>query len=332
MSVLKQKSAVLAKHTIFSMLTPTELDELAGQLEIIELHSETPLFSIGDQGHSMFIVISGMIRVEKTDDYGKSRDIAQIIEGDSLGEIDMISETKRTVTATADRPTEVLQFPPPGMSFKSYLDSAPRPGSKILYTLIRDIAERTRTANDSLKKDSPHIQELRRQIYEDTLTNLPNKTFLEEKLGELITSKEGPIALLMIKPDNFKLVNDNAGHEAGDRLLIEIATLLPSILPHQSLLIRFSGNEFALVLSNTNADSAKKLAEKIRLFYTTIDVSPFWNEKGFHLTVSTGIALFPTHATDGPALIEAAHRLPLLGRQRGGNCILFPEDISESTE
>lgn len=329
MNVLEQKNGIISAHPIFSSLTGAEITELSGQLDTIQFNEGDTIFSSGEKCRSMFLVISGIISVLKTDDYGNSREIAKIIQNDSLGEIDMITESPSSVTAIAETASVLVAFPPSGKTFLQYLQDSPGTGSKILYACISDIAKRTREANDLLKENSPHIQELRRQMYEDKLTNLFNKTFLEENVPLWIKTKKAPVCLMMIKPDNFKQVNDTMGHEAGDKLLVYLAELLPANIPAGSILVRYIGNEFALLLSGSEVEECTKTAEKIRDFYNRLDVSAYLNEEGFHLSVSIGIALFPFHAEDSSTLIEKAHQLPLLGRSRGGNQILFPENIPE---
>ncbi len=329
MNVIEQKNNLFSAHNIFSSLSPEEIFALAAQLPVVSFEANETIFSIGEKARAMFMVLSGKITIMKMDDYGNSREIAKVIEGDSLAEIDMITGKNYSVTAVAETKTSLLQFPPTNITFPQFLDSNPGPGSKILYAFISDIAERTREANALLKNNSPNIQELRRQIYEDKLTNLCNRTFLEENMPLWLKNKPPPVYLMMIKPDNFKQINDSAGHEAGDKLLLHIARLLPSHLSKDTRLIRYIGNEFAIVLWGLERSEAVKTAELIRLFYNTLDTSNFLPEEGFHLTVSIGIAAFPEHAKDADSLIEQAHKLPLIGRERGGNLILFPEGIAK---
>jgi diguanylate cyclase (GGDEF)-like protein len=329
MNILENNSGIFSAHRIFSALTESEASEIASHMDTLFADTGQIIFSSGDEARAMYIVVSGKISVLKTDDYGNQREIAKIVTGDNLGEIDMITGTPYSVTAIAEMPTNLLLFPPRPWTLQKYLEQNPAVGSKILYSFISDIAERTRTANELLKDNSPHIRELRRQIYEDKLTFLFNKTFLEENLPLLLRGKENSVSLLMIKPDNFKRVNDVAGHEAGDNLLVHLAALLPSCLPENAILVRFIGNEFALMMPDTDAPAAEKTAETIRHFYNTLDVTKYLPEEGFHLTVSVGIAVFPVHAKDAAGLIDQAHQLPLIGRERGGNLILFPEAITE---
>jgi len=324
-----QKQKGFSAHPVFSTLSGEDITVLSKLANLEHFPAGDTLFATDDISDCMYIVTSGEVSVLKTDCNSHESEIARLIPGDSLGEIDMISGTKRNVTARALTELSVIRFPPQNMSFRGYLEEHPATGSHILFAFIADIAERTRKANSLLKENSPQIQELRRQIYEDKLTNLKNKTFLEEQLPSILSSNEGETSLLMFKPDNFKQINDQAGHEAGDNLLVHLAHIFPSILPKDALLARYSGNEFAIVLAGKGKISALEMADKIKDFYNTLDVSRFLSIPGFHLTVSTGIGIYPVHAQNAADLIDMAHPLPLIGRALGGNKILFPEDNPE---
>lgn len=331
MDILERKKQILSSFRIFSTIPDSGISGIAACSDFVSCAKGDALFSVGDASGGMYILVSGEMSVIKvpTTENETETEIARLVGGDSLGEIDMIAGTPWTVTVRAQEDSTLLQFPSGGMAFRDYVKSFPEIGSILLYSFIKDIADRTRRANVVLKENSPHIQELRRQMYEDKLTGLFNKTYLEENLPGMLSADGKPLALLMFKPDNFKLVNDLAGHEAGDGLLIHLARAIPDALPGGTTIIRYSGNEFGVILRNSGRESAIAMAEKIRNFYNYFDVSKFLALEGFHLTVSVGIAMYPEHATEPDGLIEAAHRLPLIGRGRGGNKILFPEDCTE---
>jgi len=170
------------------------------------------------------------------------------------------------------------------------------------------------------------VQEMRTQVYGDKLTGLYNKTFLEEQLPAYCGNPGEPVSLLAIKPDNFKYINDNFGHEAGDEALVVIGAALSKQVPDSALVVRFMGNEIACVFPKTNKQTALEIAQDIKKFMNSLDLSAITKGKPFTLSVSIGIALFPDHAKTAEELIARAHELPLLGRERGGNKILFPED------
>jgi diguanylate cyclase (GGDEF) domain len=332
MNALEEKQKVLAEHSVFSHLPVDDLVKIADTAAMVRYAPNDIIFRAGDEAPCMYIVATGEIAIQKSEDYVASTEIARLVAGDSLGELDMIAGSARTVTARAATDLTVVRFPPEQDIFRSWLEKCPSIGSRLLFSFIADIADRTRKANTLLKENSPQIQELRRQVYEDKLTGLKNRVFLEEQLPAIIASaKNEETSLLMFKPDNFKQVNDHAGHEAGDTLLVNLARRFPSILAQDILLIRYAGNEFGLVLKGVGRKGAVEMAEKVQAFYNALDLASFLPVSGIHLTVSTGIAVYPEHANQAKELIEKAHGLPLVGRARGGNKILFPEDAAEGS-
>lgn len=108
--------------------------------------------------------------------------------------------------------------------------------------------------------------QLARMVTHDFLTDIPNRYSLEETLKFSIReAKNGTFsALLLLDIDNFKLVNDTLGHNAGDQLLIFLKDLIRRELRSEDSLFRFGGDEFAIILENVTKDKAKEIAEKIR--------------------------------------------------------------------
>jgi two-component system cell cycle response regulator len=103
--------------------------------------------------------------------------------------------------------------------------------------------------------------------FSDGLTDLPNRRFLDRQLSALISgaSRHGrPLAVALVDVDRFKLVNDVHGHAAGDAVLAEVAKRLQSRLREEDHLGRFGGEEFLVLLPDTNAEAAAHVAEDLR--------------------------------------------------------------------
>lgn len=329
MSDSEQKTAAISSSQVFSRIPQSCLEDIAANSTLRSFKPSETIFNAEDESPDMFFVVSGELSVLRQSDTEGLIEIARLVAGDSLGEIDMISGRPRTVTVRAKSDATVVSFPREGISFRNYIKKKPATGARILYSLIGYIADRTRKADAALKENAPYIQELRKQIYEDKLTGLRNKTWLEDNLASFIAPDQ-PLALIMLKPDNFKQVCDNDGHEAGSSLLARLASGLPTILPEGAPLIRYAGNEFAIILPVCGRERALAVAERIRDFYGTIDIADITSIPGFKMTVSEGIALYPDHALDSMGLISRAHPLPLMGRAKGGNRILFADASPEA--
>ncbi|MBC7442175.1 MAG: EAL domain-containing protein [Ramlibacter sp.] len=145
---------------------------------------------------------------------------------------------------------------------------------------------------------------LRRQARTDDLTGLPNRRALYAGVSlRLGTDRSQPRALLLLDLDRFKEVNDSLGHDAGDRLLVQVGNRLHGALRAGDLLARVGGDEFAILLDHSGQQEAESVAAKLR---TALAV-PFTLEGiALQTSVSIGIALYPEQGDDLTALLRKA--------------------------
>ena len=151
-------------------------------------------------------------------------------------------------------------------------------------------------------------QMISRQAYSDTLTGLPNRRALDERLEEEVLSARRnnySFAVIMMDLDGFKTVNDTYGHGVGDDVLRLVFSQMARGVRTTDFLARYGGDELTLILSQTELSSAQFVAEKIiegmkRIKFRLPD------GKRLRLGISGGIALFPVHARAGPDLLRAA--------------------------
>jgi len=284
------------------------------------------IFRKGDPGNSLYIVKSGEISVIQQAESGQEQEIARYSSGDFFGEVDMLMNTDRNAEARAAGFSQLLRFPGENRTLNDLFSAYPAAGAELLRIFIQKTSARIRESNALIRENSPWVQEIRSQVYKDKLTGLNNKTFLEEELPSLLKDPGKPVSLLMIKPDNFKEINDSYGHDAGDRALVAMGAALSRHVPKNVVVIRFMGNELACPFPNTNRTQALCIAKDIKNLFNNMDLSEIATDKPFNLKISIGIAVFPDHASSADDLIARAHELPLIGRARGSNIILFPED------
>lgn len=147
-----------------------------------------------------------------------------------------------------------------------------------------------------------------RQAYSDTVTGLPNRRALDERLENEVSlaRRDGyPFSVIMMDLDGFKEVNDTYGHTMGDQVLRAIFTHIATGVRATDFLARYGGDELALILAHTDLPAARLVAEKIveniREFHFPI---PGGHE--VRLGVSGGIAMYPIHAVSGSELMRAA--------------------------
>lgn len=125
------------------------------------------------------------------------------------------------------------------------------------------------TADLSLKNagDAMRISLLEQESIVDPLTGIFNRRFLERSLNEEIIRAHRydlPLSVLLIDIDNFKLINDRHGHQAGDHVLTSFANLIKKQLREPDILARYGGEEFMVIATQTTHQSAVDLAERLR--------------------------------------------------------------------
>lgn len=161
----------------------------------------------------------------------------------------------------------------------------------------------------------------------DELTGLANYRFLQQKLDEEIerSRRYGKrLSLLMIDIDDFKRFNDSNGHLAGDAALAALAHVMRSVVREVDTVARYGGEEFSIVLPETDAAGAFVAAEKVR---EAVDTHPFTDEAGDRccsMTVSIGLATFPTHGWDKESLLREADDALFKAKHGGKNRVRAP--------
>jgi diguanylate cyclase (GGDEF)-like protein len=149
-------------------------------------------------------------------------------------------------------------------------------------------------------------EDLRHQALHDTLTGLPNRTLMQDRIEHGMQEakrRREHLTLLMIDLDRFKEINDTLGHNVGDRLLIEVGQRIASQLREVDAVARLGGDEFAILLSNANAEHGTKTAHKIR---NALDQGFTIEGLSLYVGASIGVAVYPEHGNTPNVLLQRA--------------------------
>ncbi|NJL05328.1 MAG: diguanylate cyclase [Chloroflexaceae bacterium] len=186
----------------------------------------------------------------------------------------------------------------------------------LLHMFVRQAA--TSIANAFL------FAEVQRLATTDTLMDIYNRRhflLLAERIYIQAQQQHTPLAILMIDIDHFKLVNDQYGHQVGDQVLQQIATLIEQLVRAEDMCGRYGGEELILLLPHTGVEQAQVVAERIRLRIAT---HAFTASAGvLSITTSVGLACLPdTTITHLDALIKRADTALYAAKQAGRNCVM----------
>jgi len=149
-------------------------------------------------------------------------------------------------------------------------------------------------------------KQLIQQAFHDPLTLLPNRALFNDRLAQANVRnarRHGSVGVLFLDLDNFKLINDSLGHQAGDSLLVAAANRLKTCIRVEDTVARIGGDEFVVLLESTSEDEAVKTTERIEQAFA----QPFViKDREFIITVSSGIALRDASPGDADDLLRNA--------------------------
>ena len=173
--------------------------------------------------------------------------------------------------------------------------------------------------------------ELERLGITDGLTGIYNRRFFDHILPREINRCHRlgtQVALLMLDIDHFKRFNDRFGHPAGDEALCTLVQALGQRLRAMDFVIRYGGEEFAVILPGADRDSALAAAERLRSAVESATFGPSANSD--RLTVSIGVAVYPEDADDAFSLLAAADAALYAAKEAGRNTVRAAKTVDST--
>lgn len=175
--------------------------------------------------------------------------------------------------------------------------------------------------------------ELHQLAFFDKLTGLPNRRLFLDRLNQLIRFShlnQQSFALFFMDLDNFKYINDSLGHEAGDKLLIQIAQKLKEIFRTSDMVARLGGDEFTIIIENTKEADKQGVTHLAEKLIQQLSNSPvIIDGRQFTVNASIGIAKFPENGSDSDVLLRHADTAMYSAKKSGRNrYALFNEEMN----
>lgn len=175
-------------------------------------------------------------------------------------------------------------------------------------------------------------QQLEHQALHDSLTELPNRLLLNDRLRHAVMTaqrKQQPVALFIADLDRFKEINDTLGHHYGDVVLQQVAIRMCAALRESDTISRLGGDEFAVVLpAITGEHDAINAARKLA---AVLDEPIIVDDHSLHVGISIGIALFPEHGTDSSTLMRHADVAMYVAKRAAKDFVIYsPEQDQHS--
>jgi diguanylate cyclase (GGDEF)-like protein len=253
------KRTLLEGLELFRGVRPDDVQELLQRCDRCDIAVGEQLLSPGEKNEHVYVVLSGSLSV-----HVGSIDtpvLATINPGECVGEMSIIEDRDPSAFVLGAEATHLLEI---HRSVLWEMVNASHDFSKNLLVLL---SERVRSHNQVIAESFGELRKFERHANTDALTGLSNRHAMNDKFSSELNRcvmDENPIALIMIDVDNFKQFNDMFGHVAGDRALSAVAAILKKQFRPRDLLVRYGGDEFAVLLPEVDMELATTIANRVR--------------------------------------------------------------------
>ena len=259
------------------------------------LHPDIP-------NYYLYLILEGTLSVQLV---GKeAMEYTSLVAGDCAGDISLVDGKPPSALVIATQPSRVLAIP------HDTVWSMVNHSHEVARNLLLIIAGRMRNDNNALVSSQNTLLQFEHQASVDALTGVHNRHWMNEAFPRALLRcrrNRQVAALLFVDIDFFKRVNDTYGHLVGDAALRTVAECMARNLRPFDLLVRYGGEEFALLLPDTDHAKAGILAERLRSTISGCDIQS--GDARFQVTASIGVALTDADKTLDVLLHEADQAL-----------------------
>jgi len=320
--------SLMREQELFSSLLSEEINFILENSGTLSLSKKTPLFSSGEKAAHFYILKKGEIRVFKKNADGNEEEMAHFSSGDTIGDFDFARDADYDACAEAEQDSLLIVFPAAGLTMDTLAREEPGIVCSILFNAITMMTTRIKAANKLVLDRMSWVQDLHRRAYEDAGTGLWKQTLITD---EIKSSLKNPSALIMLKPDRFKILVDSCGHAIGDEAMIRIALILKNItrITGNGWALRLKSNEVGLIFNDCDEFQAGNIVELLAEEIALMEPVPMKPQEDFHFSATISWCIWPVDGESWNNLYHGNYANLLDTWKMGGNTIVhykFPDE------
>jgi diguanylate cyclase (GGDEF)-like protein len=310
----------LKNVVMFTSLKMSEIHQFAQRLELIHYEKGSPVFSEKEDGNELFIIKSGFVSVRIRVKDGSEKEIAVLKAGEFFGEMAIFDNAPRSATCIAAEECQILRLHKD--DFFNMMKVAPLPTINVMKNMLNQTTDRLNASGQVITQMVKWGEDASLRAVTDKLTGVFNRRYLESELDNRFAAaqKSGrPLVLVMADMDFFREVNEGYSHEVGDQYIVEVAKVFTNTFRKTDIVSRYGGDEFTIVLPDTDIDTAMAVNEQVRLNVEKLDFLKNFEGPDLHLSVSLGLSCFPATCSTIAELKEQADKALYAAKHNGRN-------------
>jgi diguanylate cyclase (GGDEF)-like protein len=254
------RRSLLEGLELFKGVYPDDIHELLQRCDRRDIAAGELLLSPGAKNEHVFIVLSGSLNIHVGSP--ETPILATMEAGACVGEMSIIEDRDPSAYVIGAEDTHMLVI------HQTVLWEMVDASHEFAKNLLVVLSERVRSHNRVIADSYGEMRKFERHATTDALTGLANRHAMEDTFPDEIASclQSGQaVSFIMIDVDDFKRFNDMFGHIAGDRVLSSVARILRAQFRPNDLLVRYGGDEFAVLLPDVDLELALVIAERVRV-------------------------------------------------------------------
>lgn len=280
------------------------------------------LWQEGAKGDNVVLLVEGTFEILQSSPNGDPVVLRMARAGEVLGEIACLDGGARSAGLRAATDCRIRTIG--AEEFRAYVRERP----KLLEELFRIESQRIRSL-------SRMVTQSQHRAITDRLTSLYNYGFFIERLDielERALQMQDAVSVVIFDIDHFKVYNDTHGHPAGNVVLVQASDLLRRTARRGDIVARFGGEEFVMLLYGASRREAHQVAEAARVRVEATDFAGGERQPLGRVTISGGVACFPTDARGPTDLLKAADKRLYAAKGAGRNRVEAGEDAGDVEE
>ncbi len=311
------KATDLTSFELFNNVPLELINSVLANCSVYTIPAGQHLIRKDVKNSALYLLLEGEVQIYLEED----KPLRIIWAGDVIGEISLIDQQSATASAISLVECKVIMINEPlvwSLVEQSHL---------FAINLLRLMAGRFRGVNSQVVSSLKKQRLFEHKALVDDLTQLYNRAWLNENFTTLLDSckkDRQPFCYFMIDIDHFKKINDTYGHQVGDFVLQLTANTLDTLSRTGDAVVRYGGEEIAMLLPNTDINDALRIAERARqsIEDKNIEYEP---DKTLKITVSIGVSSL-THSESSTDLIKYADEALYYAKAHGRNQVKFKND------